>query len=449
MSNKKKIIICAIICLIIIILILAILLINVSKEGSTEDDELLESKEEIGSSDQNPISLLRTNNVITYYTVDECIKAYIAMLEVEDSGVLLTYLNEDYINENNINNGNILNILEKYEDYNTYRTIEMYELANYTITSYYVKGRIDRKNVYFTVHLDVNNQTFDIEPITEEFYNSRINDKNSIDQNEIKTINKKVYNSFVYKDLNDEVISKLYFSDYIKAMLTDSEEAYRLLDEEYKEKRFDTIDKFNHYIQENRDRLNYSYETEEKDVSDYDDYDEYYENLNKNENLGLNKYSVEEFIDYTRYVCVDGCNNYYIFFITNPGEYKVMVDSYTIDFEEFTEKYNSSSSDVKVGMNTQKIIEAINSKDYQYIYDKLDDTFKNNYSTLNSLKEYIENNLFNINMMEYTNFYQEGDVYIYKLKVKDAQNIDTTEKELTIIMSLKEGTDFVMSFSIE
>lgn len=447
MNNKKKMIIYVMIGLIILILIVVILLINILKQGNSEDDELLESKEGLGN--QIPISLIRTNNVVTYYTVDDCIKAYLDMLEVEDSSVLLTYLNEKYINDNHIREDNILTILEKYNDYQTYRTVEMYELSNYTIVSYYVKGRIDHKNVYFTVHLDVNQQTFDILPISEESYNSRIKDKESLDNNEVETIDKKTYNSFVYRDLNDEVISKLYFADYIKAMLTDSEEAYRLLDDEYREKRFDTIDKFNNFIQDNQDRLTYSFETEDKSVSDYDDFDQYYENLNQNENFGLKQYSVEEFIDYTRYVCVDGCNNYYIFFVTNPGEYKVMVDSYTIDLEEFTEKYNSSSSDVKVGMNTQKITEAINAKDYQYVYNKLDDTFKTNYPTVDSLKEDIENNLFHINLMEYTDFSQEGDVYIYQLTVKDAENIDTTEKKLTMIMDLQEGTDFRMSFSIE
>ena len=215
MDKKKKMIIYVMIGLIILILLVAILLINILKQGNTEDDELLESKEGLGN--QIPISLIRTNNVVTYYTVDDCIKAYLDMLEVEDSSVLLAYLNEKYINDNHIREDNILTVLEKYDNYQTYRTVEMYELSNYTIVSYYVKGRIDHKNVYFTVHLDVNKQTFDILPISEEVYNNRIKDKESLDDNEVETIDKKTYNSFVYRDLNDEVISKLYFADYIKA----------------------------------------------------------------------------------------------------------------------------------------------------------------------------------------------------------------------------------------
>ncbi len=450
MKNKKKIIIYSIICLFVVILIVSILLIKALKEEDSKYDEILESKEGIMSEDENPISLIRTNNTVTYYTVDSCLKSYFTMLEVEDRNVLMAYLNENYIDNNNINNNNILTVLEQYNDYNTYRTAEMYELANFSITTYYVKGRIDQKNVYFIVHLDVNNQTFDIEPITEDFYNDRINNKKDAEEDGVQDIAKKVYNSFVYKDLNDEVISKLYFADYIKTMLTDSEEAYNLLDKEYQEKRFDSLDEFNNYIQENSARLNYSVEFETKDVSDYENFNEYYEFASKHEKFGLTNYLVEQFTDYTRYICVDGYNDYFIFYVTYPGTYTVRLDSYTIDMEEFIEKYNSSTNEVKVGMNTQKIIEAINTKDYQYIYDKLDDTFKNNnYSTLNDLEEYIKNNFFDTNEVEYTNCYQEGNVYIYTLKVKDAENPNTNEKELTIIMNLKEGTDFNMSFSIE
>ena len=215
MKNKKKIIIYSIIAVLVIILIVTLLLVKALKEEDKMYDEILESKEGIGSADENPVKLIRTNNTVTYYTVDECLKSYFRMLEIEDSAVLMTYLNENYIKDNDIHENNILTVLEKYEDYNTYRTAEMYEIANYNITTYYVKARIDHKNIYFIVHLDVNNQTFDIEPITEENYQKR----EQMTSSSMKSITNKVYNYYVYKDLNDEVTSKLYFADYIKTMI--------------------------------------------------------------------------------------------------------------------------------------------------------------------------------------------------------------------------------------
>ena len=151
MKNKKKIIIYSIIAVLVIILIVTLLLVKALKEEDKIYDEILESKEGIGSADENPVKFIRTNNTVTYYTVDECLKSYFRMLEIEDSAVLMTYLNENYIKDNDIHENNILTVLEKYEDYNTYRTAEMYEIANYNITTYYVKARMDHKNIYFIV----------------------------------------------------------------------------------------------------------------------------------------------------------------------------------------------------------------------------------------------------------------------------------------------------------
>ena len=114
-----------------------------------------------------------------------------------------------------------------------------------------------------------------------------------------------------------------------------------------------------------------------------------------------------------------------------------------------TEKYNSSSNENKVAMNVEKIESAINNRDYKFIYNKLDETFKNNnFKSLDEFAEYINKNFFDNNNLEYESISNEGNVYIYTIKLTDVNNEENT-KTMTIIMKLKEGTDFVMSFSIE
>mgnify|MGYP000081844256 CR=1 FL=1 len=44
--------------------------------------------------------------------------------------------------------------------------------------------------------------------------------------------------------------------------------------------------------------------------------------------------------------------------------------------DEFIEKYNSANEKTKVGLNIQKVFDAINNEDYEYVYNKLDNTFK-------------------------------------------------------------------------
>ena len=126
-----------------------------------------------------------------------------------------------------------------------------------------------------------------------------------------------------------------------------------------------------------------------------------------------------------------------------------MLDIYTVDIEEFTNKYNTATNENKVSMNVEKVEAALNNKDYKYVYDKLDETFKNNnYPNLQDFENYMNSNLFNINNLEYVSVAEEGNVYVYKVNIVDNQNNENT-KPMTIIMQLQEGTDFVMSFSFE
>ena len=57
---------------------------------------------------------------------------------------------------------------------------------------------------------------------------------------------KRTYNFYKYKQIenSDEAIARYYYADYIKAMLVDSQEAYNMLEEEYKKARFENIDIF-------------------------------------------------------------------------------------------------------------------------------------------------------------------------------------------------------------
>jgi len=114
---------------------------------------------------------------------------------------------------------------------------------------------------------------------------------------------------------------------------------------------------------------------------------------------------------------------------------------------EFTEEYNELNSADKVEYNIQKCLQAINNKDYSYIYNKLDKEFRdNNYKTQDILRNTIQGNLFESNIIKNIYRLNEGATYIYKLTIINAEDESKT-KDMTIIMQLKEELDFVMSFS--
>ena len=120
-----------------------------------------------------------------------------------------------------------------------------------------------------------------------------------------------------------------------------------------------------------------------------------------------------------------------------------MLDTYTIDIEEFIEKYESVNEKEKVILNIQKFINSINDNNYNYAYNCLADSFKNNYfSNVEDFKNYIENNFGNNIDISYIEFDTVAEKY-YTYRVNISNRI-----QKTFIVQLGEGTDFKLSFDI-
>lgn len=384
-----------------------------------------------------------------FYRVNQCIKTYLEEIELENAEISLSLLDETYIKENQIDSNNIENYVSQYKEKESYRTKEMYEQTEENYATYWVKARIDQKDTFFQVAIDENNQTFSIMPITQKQYQKAINQKESENNSRKKEINKKVYNVVANQKLSEDKIAKLYYDDFLKTMLYDQEEAYQLLDSDYREKRFQTEESFKNYIEENREKLAQIYEIETLDDRSYENYDEYYALKQKYQDLGVKTYLKEDYEEYTRYICADIYENYYIFYITIPGEYKVIYDNHTIDLPEFIKKYNGANNQIKMGMNVEKFLDAINTKDYTYAYEVLAKSFKDNYyPTQEEFENTIKQDLFEHNNIEYGQYTEEGNLLVYEVIVKDQTN-EENNKKMTIVMQLQEGTNFVMSFNIE
>ena len=92
----------------------------------------------------------------------------------------------------------------------------------------------------------------------------------------------------------------------------------------------------------------------------------------------------------------------------------------------------------------------VNTKDYYAIYNVLDATFRaNNFSTVENLKQYMKNNLYEINSLEITDFDDETySYYVFYCTITNMQN-NKESKNFTFIINQSEGTEFTMSFSIQ
>ena len=171
-------------------------------------------------------------------------------------------------------------------------------------------------------------------------------------------------------------------------------------------------------------------------------------NYDRISTISITKYQVNEYNDYTQYVCLDKENGYYIFRDFNNGESEIILDTYTIDLPEFLEKYNKAEDEQKVGYNIEKFVSAINEEDYKYAYNVLDESFKQkNMPSQADFEKFVKDNLYANNTVEHNDVEKQGNLFVYTITLKNA-NTESEQKELTVIMKLEEETDFVMSFSI-
>ena len=128
---------------------------------------------------------------------------------------------------------------------------------------------------------------------------------------------------------------------------------------------------------------------------------------------------------------------------------KVTLDNYTILSDTDTQKYQQATETDKARYQAETLIQKINMKDYKSIYDKLDSTFRNNnFKTVDSLKEYIKNNFYDINSIDVKDIYEEENYNVFKCEITNLRNNDET-KQFTVVVSIKEGMDYAMSFSFE
>ena len=181
------------------------------------------------------------------------------------------------------------------------------------------------------------------------------------------------------------------------------------------------------------------------------DLEKYLKNINTNiDEISLEKWEKKVYKEYTQYICLDTTGRYYIFNETSPMQYKLIIGKYSVDLPEFVEKYNSTNEQGKVALNIQKFVQSINDKNYRYAYNCLSDGFKNNYfKNQQSFENYIEQNLYESNEINYIEFETQGELYTYKIQFTEKENHNSQIIEKIFIMKLGEGTDFELSFNIE
>lgn len=442
--NIKRIIIILVVVLLVLSILLGILILykkdqedgNYSYVNLTEDLSVALDEELTEVTDRN-----------NFYIVESCINRYYLFLTKSSSNnitansssiesqeniekqAIYEMLDKTYIDSENLTVDNIFDNIQQIDESKIIIDKMYVSQIDRNMSVYLVAGKeitiatSEEKDFKMIVKMDMANKTFSLivgETAERIFNESKEGEKLNITTE--TTIEKTDYNGYVYNNISDDEYVTDMFDQFKTYLISYREEAYERLNEEYKSKKFENFEEFNQYVKDNI-----------KDIV-----------IAK-----ADKSKTSEYDGYTQYVIMDQYGNYYIFNETAAMSYTVILDTYTVDLPEFTEQYNSANDSERAGLNLQKVVDALNNKDYEYVYNKLNDTFKeNNFPTLNEFEEYITENLYNSNNVTYSNYKSSGGLHMYDATIVDAENEESSPITKTFIIKLLDGTDFTMSFNV-
>ncbi len=363
----------------------------------------------------------------SYYGYNENNEFTLIYNEKEISDIVYDMLDTQYVKKNNINSENLFNNINKLNDLyllSIAKISKIYE--NNNIKSFAVHIIVQNQEDYsllqenfLIVNIDDNNLSFSIEPLS----GIKSIDDINITTDTITEIKLNENNDFQYVSMTDQDMVLEYISLYKRISLIAPGYVYNnFLDEEYKNAKFGSVQGFTSYVQDNKQKIS---------------------------SISIKKYQVDVYgSEYTRYVALDQNNHYYIIKENQTMDFKMQLDTYTVDVPEFIEKYNSASDDKKASMNISKIVDAINDKDYKYVYNKLNETYKNsNFTDINKFKEFLNNKFYDESIIKESTAKKDGDVYICNLKISDKEGTSKLV-DVTILIRLSEGTNYEISFSM-
>ncbi len=431
MNNLKKWII-----IVILVIVVCLILVIFIRNDNKNVEEAKISSEDNYITDTETKRVFEKPNFIEateqeYYCNAQYITNFLNALAFDDATSAYEMLDKRYASENEINEGNIIEKLKFSNKYQEFEATDMSKL-NLTENSTIIvvhgnireKGSEDGKKKFLEciVNIDNVNSTFSITPYRTNTLNKEKLDTTKLTDS-IVEIEENSNNNYTVTITNQKIKATKLFNKYISEALYYTDIAYESLDEEYRNLRFGSLEKYKEYISENAKYI---------------------------ENLVIDSYGVTKKTDYNEYRIIDNCGNTYLFNVTNLLNYSLKLDEYTIPTDEFIQAYNQGDIHEKVSLNIGKFFDMINAKDYNSAYNCLSEGFRQNYfKTVEEFKVYMQENFFEINSLTGVELSNEGEIYMATVNISDYKNNNTNVVKKTFIMQLGSGIDFVMSFNVE
>lgn len=430
-----------VITIVIIVVIIALLVLLQNKD--TQEylaDRKSDTKENVPIENA---SVEKVKHRDDYFTIKYILDTYFEYLnDIDISEEDLALINFSDSKENIAKSGvdRIRNIMD--EDYlkedpsndKIRKIASNHKTQNFRIDSLYQQEKTLRKTIYFAnltldnqketkliIKIDSISDCFSILP--EDYIKTHRYTEKNLGEIEVYDIEPNAYNHYDYIAVTDKMMASAYLEDYASIIMQDKEKSYDMIEENYKQEKFPTLESYQTYLANNQ--KNY----EELEL------EEYYTNSNG---------------DNMTYACKDQYGNMYVFTETNILEYTVQLDDYTLENEAFKASYKQANNRDKGILNIDKFFKMINMQDFETAYEQLDENFKQtNFPTLSDFETYMKNKIYRYNKVSYKTYNDQiSGIHSYSLILSDATGQNETQIEFNIVMKLLEGTDFVMSFAI-
>lgn len=423
--------------IIIVIMVICILFYLKSNQDKYNDNENINIIEKVST--QKKFNEVNDRN--DYYDIKKILNKYIIYarqvygwmnsqkyesddISTEGKEAFYSILDNEYIKDMNIQKNDLNKIIKEYQSEECIlNKLYFYNISD-NLKLYYSQITIDNENLNLLIKVDNKNETYSVflndyvskngYSIDTEIQNMKI-DSNSIERNKFNTYRK--------SNINDDYIIVDYIDDIKNKLISNPKNVYQnMLEQEYREKRFESLQNFINYINQNKEEI---------------------------ESIEAKKYIILN--EKHEYIIQDQYDNYYVINEKAIMDYTIRFDLYTISEDEFSSSYKSATNEKKVQMNISKFIQMINRHDYKTAYSCLATSFKNNYTlTGEKFIEAVKNKFFTYNNVEYVKCNEVGNnTYAYEIKLTDLTGNNQEEKTITIIMKLNDEENFEMSFDIE
>lgn len=375
-------------------------------------------------SNNNINKLRKITDMESYFWLKDRLYSYYSLNDFDDP---MNLMDRDVIDELELTN-------ENYREFNdfdgpTFRIDEIYEqiLDNnkilYVVKHKYGKDEQDVKDSLLIHKTDMNNETFSIYPYeylrTKNYTDFKEGDIVTIDDK--KSIVENDGNKYTEDDddIDVETCMKGLFERFKFDLLLDNNHLYSILEVNYKDTKYSTLEELKQYIKNNKTDL--------------------YLDM-------LSEYKVINYNDYVEYRAICNSQRNYVFNVKNMMDYTISLDNYSIVQNKDT--YNAFLPVAQAKYCVDRVVQALNYKDYNFVYSKLNPVQKNNYyKNIEDFKDFISKNSYQENKYEIDNEYLilSDSVYQFKVKITDATAKDFSYMKYTMTVTLKDNEDFFIS----